>query len=332
MFDPIDLENLQRFGYSADQLIDLDTISAHSMTAAFIQYIQNDIVVPSNPFRVSPFQLFLSSHPERNALAAFHRERYYIVVHQSLIELVGKAVYKKFPALFPPGGKLNQVIEKQTNKSLSAFVFELITIYIYNHELGHLNQYKNQHTTASLVQEERCDLFAGNDFDPIRHAKEIDADIFAATEAGYSILAFWKTLPEIYRTTDLLRALVALFGAGIFLFWDTMQGGWSNLYFLEHTHPHIMVRATYILDCVTTVLHGAGDPASPFDRDVCQLDTLQLADQLLGSSQTNGLRSYLALFTGSVDDFEVYSKQHLTPISKQLRYLVQWNRPVPPIK
>ena len=332
MFDPIDLENLEHFGYSAERLIDLNMIPVNSLTAAFVRYVQQDMTDESNPFRVSPFQLILSNDPTPNARAIRRQGRYYIVIHHSVIELVGKTVYKKIPSLFLPGTKLSQVIEKHLSKSLSDFVFELITIYIYNHELGHLNQYKNQLTATTLSQEERSNLTVGEKYDPVRHAMEIDADIFAATEIGYSILQLWSQLYETYRTTDLLRALVSLFGATIFLFWETMQGGWSKLYFLDRTHPHILVRSTYTLDCITTVLHGAGDPTSPFDKEVCQLDTLSLADRLLGSSKEHGLRSYLALFAANVQDFEIYSKQHLIPISKRLRYLVQWNWPVPNIK
>lgn len=327
MFDKIDIDILREQGYSADKLIDLASIPANSLTSAFIRYIQKDISQPNNPFGVSPFQLILVKDLPPNAKAIFSHGRYFIVIHHSLIELLGKDVYKKFPPLFPVGGKLNSLIETNTNMEFCFFIFQLISLYIYNHELAHLNQYKNQQTSTSLLQEEYCDLVAGNNFNPISHAMEIDADIFAATEIAYSVLNFWQRLPSTEQTTDLLEALIAVTGAGIFLFWQTMQGGWSNLYFLDHTHPHIMIRATYILDCMTTVLHGVGDVTHPFSRDMCQISTLQLADMLLQEPQGPGLKSYLSLFQNNIEAFEDYSKQHMVPISKKLPFLVQWNRP-----
>ena len=124
----------------------------------------------------------------------------------------------------------------------------------------------------------------------------------------------------------MLYTLTSLFGAGIFLFWQTMEEGWMSLYFLDYDHPHIMVRVTYIFDCMTTVLHGAGDPTNPFSRETCQLLTLQLANQLLQDPQDHGLRSYLQLFQDHIEAFEMYSKHHMILTSKKLPYLVQWNR------
>jgi hypothetical protein len=327
MLDSIDITVLQCHGYSPNQVIDPASIPASSLTAAFVRFIQHDIAQPHNPFRVSPFQLFLIADKPPNAKAIYHAGRYYLVVHHSVLELLGSTIYKKFPVLFPPDSKLNQFIARTVNTSLSAFVFEMISQYIYNHELAHLNQYKNLNTSTSKLQQEHADLTAGSKFDGISHAMELDADIFAATEMAFSLFAFWTKLSEIERRGDLLEALVALFGAGIFLFWETMQGGWPKIYFLDHTHPHILVRVTIMLDCITTVLHGAGDVYKPIERDSAQLQTLLLIDELLGNKTEHGLLSYWTMFTESVDDFDIYWKQHMVPISKGLPYLVQWNRP-----
>ena len=325
--DLVDIDILNYHGYTVDQLIDPTSIPANSLTSAFVRYINDDIVHPNNPFRVSPFRLFIVKNLPPNAKAIFRHGRYCIVIHHSVLELLGNVIYKRFPVLFPPESKLNRFLEVNTNMGLSSFVFMQITLYIYNHELAHLNQYKNQQKSASQLQEEYCDLTAGSKFNGRSHAMEIDADIYAATEVAYSIFTFWNQLPEKERETDLLYALISVFGAAIFLFWQTMQGGWPTLYFLDQTHPHIMIRVTYILDCMTTVLQGAGDPANPFSRDTCQLQTLELANKLLQDSQGHGLKSYLTLFQDNIDAFEEYSKQHIVPISKSLPFLVQWNRP-----
>ncbi len=331
MLDATDIEILLLNNYSADQVVDPISIPTNSLTSAFVRYIHDDIVHPNNPFRVSPFRLFIVKKSAPNAMAILSHGRYCIVVHHSILELIGNIIYKKIPPLFPLGGKLNRLIEENANMGLSSFVFQQLNLYIYNHELAHLNQFKNQKNSSFEVQEEYCNLLVGNSFNARSHAMEIDADIFAATEVAYSIYTFWIQLPETEQKTDLLYTLVALFGAGIFLFWQTMQGGWPSLYFLEHSHPHIMVRATYILYCMTSVLDGKGDSADPFSKDICQLITLQVASKFLEDPEGHGLNSYLKLFRDNIDAFEEYSKKHLVPISKNLQFLVQWNRPIPNI-
>ena len=331
MLDLIDIEILRSNNYSADQVIDPTSIPTNSLTSAFVRYIHDDIAHPNNPFRVSPFRLFIVKKTDPNAKAIFSLGRYCIVVHHSVLELVGNVIHKKIHSLFPSGGKLNRLIEENANMGLSSFVFQQLSLYIYNHELAHLNQFKNQQDSSSHLQEEYCDLIAGRNFNARSHAMEIDADIFAATEVAYSIYSFWRQLPETEHQTDLLYTLIALFGAGIFLFWQTMQGGWPDLYFLDFSHPHIMVRVTYILDCVSTVLDGKGNSASPFSKDTCQLITLEVASKFLEDPQDSGLKNYLNLFQGNIDAFEEYSKKHLVLISKNLPFLVQWNRPIPNI-
>jgi hypothetical protein len=331
MLDQIDIEILLSNNYSADLVIDPTSIPTNSLTSAFVRYIHDDIAHPNNPFRVSPFRLFIVKNADPNAKAIFSHGRYCIVIHHSVLELVGNVIYKKIPSLFPSGAKLSLLIEANTNMSLAAFVFQQLSLYIYNHELAHLNKFKNEHSSASELQEEYCYLVAGNNFNARSHAMEIDVDIFAASEVAYSIYSFWRQLPETEHAIDLLYSLIALFGSGIFLFWQTMQGGWQSLYFLDHSHPHIMVRVTYILDCMTTVLEGKRDSAFPFSRDTCQLITLQLASKFLEDPQGRGLKNYLILFQDNVDAFEEYSKKYLVPISKSLPFLVQWNRPLPNI-
>jgi len=329
MLDNIDIEILQLNNYSANQVIDPATLVVNSFAWAFVKYITDDIGHPTNPFRVDPFRLFVIKEDTPNAKAIFCLGRYCIVIHHSVLELIGEIVFKKIRILFPVEGKLNHLIQKDTDSGLPSFVFQLLTLYIYNHELAHLNQYRNQNNTSSQLQQEYCDLTAGNNFDPRSHAMEIDADIFAATEVAYSIFKYWQELQPLENSADLLYSLVALFGSCIFLFWQTMQGGWPDVYFLNYSHPHIMVRVTYMLDCMTSVLEGKGDPNVPFSRDTCQLITLELAFKLLDEPQGNGIRKYWKLFEDNIDDFEEYSKKHMVPISKKLRFLVQWNRPVP---
>ena len=187
MLDLIDIEILQSNSYSADQVMDPNSIPTNSLTSAFVRYIHDDIVHPNNPFRVDPFRLFIVKNSVPNAKAVFSHGRYCIVVHYSVLELVGNVIYEKISFLFPSCGKLNRLIEKNANMGLAPFVFQLLSLYIYNHELAHLNQFKNQQNSVFQLQEEYCDLIAGGNFNGRSHAMEIDADIFAATDLAYSI-------------------------------------------------------------------------------------------------------------------------------------------------
>jgi hypothetical protein len=235
MYNEIDIEILRQYGYGFEQLIDLASLPPNSLESGFVRYIQQDIANPNNPFRVFPFNLFLVKDAPLNARAISTNGRYLMVIHHSLLRLLGDTIFRKFPKILPPGGKLNRVIETHTNHSLCAFVFQLVTLYIYNHELAHLNQHKNKDAADQpQLQEENYNLIESPKFNAVSHAMEIDADLFAATNVSISLFNFWKDLPNGERTAELLRALVALFGASIFFFYYNLQGGCVNS---DHVDP-----------------------------------------------------------------------------------------------
>lgn len=328
MADEKDIEILSSYGYTAEQIIDTDRLRPDSLASAFIHYIEQDMANTSNPFRVNPFHIFLVRNEQPNAWAIFKNNRYLIVIHHSVIEHVGKFIFQRFKALFKPDGILNQLILTYTQMDLPTFVFQLVTLYIYNHELAHLNQYKNLNSKEAKLQQESSILITDPSFNIVSHAMEIDADIFASTELAFSLREFWNQVSVTERSTDLLEAFIALLGAAIFWFWQTLNGGWSDIYFVKSSHPHVLVRVTYIIDCMTSVLKGAGDTLIPFDRDRCQLETLSLVGKLAEMDNDPGLKNYLLSFQENVEDFEIYSKEYIVPESKKLPFLVQWNWPL----
>ena len=218
------------------------------------------------------------------------------------------------------------LVEGASQASFPAFVFQLVTLFIYNHELCHLHQLKDREQGQEDMLEERYNFAAQDDFNLLRHAMEMDADVFAATEIAYSVHTFWVKLPEKDRSTATLQFLVSLFGAAVFLVFYSLQGGWQPMYFLEHSHPHAVVRVTYVLDCITTTLQGTGEPDRPLSRDNCQVDTLLLADKLLHFSDERGLVNYWKMFTDNIVGFENYIRQHIVPMTRRTPWLVQPRR------
>lgn len=79
---------------------------------------------------------------------------------------------------------------------------------------------------------------------------------------------------------------------------------------------------------MTKVLNGSDNVVSPFRAEECQRETFLLAEQLLGTPPQHGLRGYAQLLD-KIDDFDAYHRNHMLLVSRQLPFLVQWNRPIP---
>jgi hypothetical protein len=326
MYNPQDIEILTHLGYSENNIMHVHRFHEGHIVKSFFEFIQEDMAEPKNPFRVEPFSVFLVRDDGANAMAVRGNGRYMIVFHTKILQLLDEAIHKRVPNSLEPGDKLKWVLESYFRQTAPSFMFRMVTLFIYYHELAHLNQYKLKDSSNSLTKE-ACDLVAGREFNEVAHAKEIDADIFAAIQVGQRIFNFWSRIPEQKRDTGQLSAMVSLVSAGIFLFWYSMERGWKDLYFLDSDHPHVLIRTYYIFDCMTSVMKGAGNVGQPLDSIACQRDTFHIVSQLLKESDGNGLIDFWSLFVQNVDAMTDYFKKHMVPISKGIPYLVQWNRP-----
>jgi len=326
MYNPLDIEILKHLGYSENNIMEVHRFHEGHIVKDFFDFIREDMAEPRNPFRVEPFSVFLLRDEIANARAIRMNERYMIVFHTKVIQVLDEAIQKRVPNALAPGDKLKWALEVYFRQSVPYFMFQMVTLFIYYHELAHLNQYKFEDSSNALT-DETYDLVEGKRFNKNSHAKEIDADIFAATQVAHRIFDFWRKIPEQMRDTSQLNSMASLISAGIFLFWYSMQGGWTSLYFLDHSHPHVLMRTYCIFDCMTTVLHGAGNVAQPLDRNACQRDAFYIVGQLLKEPAGNGLIDFWSLFVQNADAMEDYFQKHMVPISKGIPYLVQWNWP-----
>ena len=324
MYEPQDIEILRNLGYSEAKIMNVHRFHEGHIVKSFFDFIKEDMAEPRNPFRVEPFSVFLLRDEIANARAIRMNGRYMIVFHTKVIQMIDEAIQKRVPNALAPGDKLKWALEEYFMQSIPYFMFQMVTLFIYYHELAHLNQYKFKDLSNELTNE-AYDLVEGERFNQIKHAMEIDADIFAATQVAHRIFDFWSKIPEQRRDTSQLSSMVSLVSAGIFLFWYSMQGGWTSLYFLDHTHPHVLMRTFCIFDCMTSVMHGAGNIANPLDREACQRDTFYIVSQLLKEPAGNGLIDFWNLFVQNVDAMEDYFQKHMVPFSKGIPYLVQWN-------
>ena len=84
-FHQFNIALLRAAGYSETKVISLDNVPSNSLTSAFMRFIEDDMRAQSNPFRLSPFQLFLVGDQEPNACAIHYQARSVVIVHSGLL-------------------------------------------------------------------------------------------------------------------------------------------------------------------------------------------------------------------------------------------------------
>jgi len=128
-------------------------------------------------------------------------------------------------------------------------MYQVAIQFTYYHELGHLVQ-KSPLLSHFLTEKYTS---GGSDFTLLKHLMEFDADLYAAQMIFFHIQEFWGKLPIMRQTGETLSKFIALYLSSIFIYLTYLEGNPTPLYFAEQSHPHPLVRITYILDIIISV-------------------------------------------------------------------------------
>jgi len=130
---------------------------------------------------------------------------------------------------------------------LDIISFQVCTQFTYYHELAHLIQFTPQPQNwieEAYHQVDDADL----PFDLIRHVHEFDADLHGSSFMVNHLIHYWKKLPEAGRSAQNLELVLSMGMAGVFSYFIFLLQRYQKMYYAASTHPHPLVRISYILD------------------------------------------------------------------------------------
>lgn len=315
-----------------EEIVDLSKLPPDQPTSAYVNFIYKNVSHPNNPFAISPFELFLIRKDVVNAWAWHNKGLNIITIYLKLYKILEEKIVSAFPAIKGPGlermSKLKPALKTERGEiTLDYLLYQYATMFCYFHELGHLHQQSRAvaRGNAPFISEEKYNLVVGNEFNQVKHAMEIDTDIFAANLISEHIRGLWTQFEEPYRTDENYITLVSMCCAAVFIFFHVISGGWGEMYFLEYTHPHPLIRTSYIADALSSngKYHGAVDPAE------CLQNGLEIAQELLMVGGESGIEQYISLLGANIENINQYIHTEMAPFMKTLSYLIQnWHQSV----
>lgn len=322
----IDLLRMADPDIKPEEIVDLSTLKPDQPTSAYVKFIYENVGHPKNPFSISPFELFLIRKEEVNAWAFHNKGLNIITIYLKLYKVLEDKIVTSFPTIKGAGldrmNNLRPALKTERGEiTCDYLLYQYATMFCYFHELGHLHQQSRAVAAGSapFISEEKYSLVVGTGFNRVKHAMEIDTDIFAANLISEHIRGLWTQFEEPYRTDENYITLVSMGCAAIFIFFYVISGGWGKMYFLEYSHPHPLIRSSYIADGLGSNgrFHGAVDPAG------CLQNGLEIARELLIAGGEHGIEEYISLFGANTENINQYIHAEMAPFMKTLPYLIQ---------
>lgn len=311
--------------YKEEMILDYTEMESHIPTRMYADFVKMNIANTQRPENIQPFELFLLKHKETNAWAWYHNSCYVICIHLSLFKVIENRVKQKLSTLTE--GLIPIISKCQfTEKEPADFlVYQFATIFTFYHEFAHLLQFSRSKLTNAHF--ERYNLVKGQDYDPIAHAMEIDADVFAAEHINAHLFQYWNKLPENKKTKESLEGMISLCILSVFILFFELSKGWREWYTLDYDHPNSLIRVCYIHDVLYQTSKANEDKIGfEINNKVVLDDALTLADHFLENGENSGLESFVRTFSTHSAEIHHYINEVMFPFISSIDYLNYNNR------
>ena len=218
----------------------------------FFQFCQENLTNQCNEYNIQPAKFYFRTEYGINARAGVLNGYFIIGVNMQTIHSLYDLFYEK-NGIFETDHYLSNNYKDVVNKfdvPVGHLMFQLATLFTYYHELGHLIQ--KSPILPLWLSEQYIDK--NNEvFSIERHVLELDADINAAHSICFHLIEYLKKLNPEDRTQENLYKILSIGIASIFSYFLLYFQDTKNIYYKKYTHPHPLVRISYIVDCFIRV-------------------------------------------------------------------------------
>lgn len=218
----------------------------------YFQFCQKNLTEECSDFDIQPAKFYYRSEYGINARAGLQNGYFIIGVNMQTIHSLYDLFYEK-NNIFETDPFLLENYKELTDKfdvPPGHLMFQLATLFTFYHERAHLIQ-KSDLLSASLFEQPA--QINGQAFSMERHVIELDADLDAAHKICFHLIEYFKKLNTDNRTSENLQKILSLGVASVFSYFLLYYKDGVKVYYKEYTHPHPLVRISYIVDCFVRV-------------------------------------------------------------------------------
>lgn len=231
-------------------ILDLEKNVNKELYLNLFKFCYENLAINSPKFDIEPSYFFFYDKENLvNAGATLNDGRYIMYISSELvIKLNDRLNLKK--SIFE-NERLTDYIElsKRLNVSLEYIMFQSSILFTYYHEFAHLVQKKNGNFSLNEIPE-NPKLFI-----PEQHILEYDSDLNGCQFVLYHLLDYFENLNHDYKNSKNLKNLLSVGLSSILitflLFYnrefDENDKYIDDFYLDQKTHPHSLIRISYII-------------------------------------------------------------------------------------
>jgi len=231
----------------ADEIFEYGDSELREQFEKFFQFCQTHLSEECNSFNIQPALFYYTTFYSLNAIAAKVQNSYLIGVNMGTMSSLYYLLYAQ-NNIFYMSSYLYEAfnpISEALSDDMEYIMFQLSIIFIYYHELAHLIQMSDNSYIWKL---ENPTSVADDDFSVERHILELDADVNGSYNICLHLIQYFEKLPHLSQTNRNLEKLLALGTASVFSFFLIFYSDYEEMYYREHSHPHPMIRLSYVVD------------------------------------------------------------------------------------
>jgi hypothetical protein len=293
----------------------------------YYQFCQENLEEKSNEYNIQPSRFYFRNKFGINAQAGYQNGIYIVGVNMSTIDSLYSLLHERND-IFEVDKCLSELygsLISEFDVPVGHLMFQLSTLFIFYHEKAHLGQFSGEsHEWLTEVLK--------TEYSAERHALELDADIDAAHFICFHLLEYFKKLSPQERTSENLEKTLSIGIASIFSYFLIYFERSGDIYFNEHSHPHTLVRISYILDCMIRVAeHNLPDDITINSVKVLN-ESFKITDQYYKRVNDSDLvKDFINQFKIEANKITDYVNT-LLEFSKRMPNLIKNRFSLPPIK
>lgn len=255
-------------------------------------------------FKVKPARIYFSTDSSLNAVARVREKIGLLEINVGTINWLKVFFQSKHLQLENVAFDKIRRITNGKGITVDYFLTQLMTIYCFYHETGHLIQRKLED------KNDYVEFLGGNlttEEVRVRHIRELDADWYAvsciAIHAG-----------EFCEESEDFKEVAIMCLSGMHLFWLEQLKGVS-LYYESNSHPHPFVRLTYMI--AFFVLSFESVFIVTLEKDMLLSEVIERCKMLIENDERDNFEEQVSNLNDNLEEIKDYI---LTVVSNSEEY------------
>ncbi len=310
-------ELVKATGIPNEDFFDYTFSDPYQVVEQYFQFCQTNLSEKCDEYNIQPAKFYIRKRMDVNAAAAKVQDYYLIRVNFGTIVTMFR-MYTDHRSIFESEALSDFVeLHNKLDASLDYLLFQISIQFTFYHERAHLIQKSPVDNT--WIEESYENLIPENEpFDLQRHLYEFDADLHGATFVAFHLVEYWKKQTDDLKTDKHLNLIVSVGVAGVLAYFIFMKRNYSKVYYKASTHPHPLIRISYILDNLVRTVEGNLDQKLAFNSTGIIKDAFRIVDNLFTAAGTTWLSEFTNDFFDEMKDIKSYVDSVLIAESKKL--------------